>query len=97
MVVFIFEEQIAAAIAAHKPQKELTADCADSTPSTTCNAQLQPSRTRSPSQLNQTAQRVPIGAHVLGLRYRGSSGLPAVRSEHNATRTQSGCFRRAPR
>ena len=48
MVVFIFEEQIAAAIEAHKPQKELTADCADSTASATCNAQLQPSRTRSP-------------------------------------------------
>jgi hypothetical protein len=47
MVVFIFEEQIAAAIEAHTPQKELTADCADSTASATCNAQLQPSRTRS--------------------------------------------------
>ena len=48
MVVFIFEEQIAAAIEAHTPQKELTADCADSTASATCNAQLQPSRTGSP-------------------------------------------------
>jgi hypothetical protein len=31
MVVFVFEEQIAAAIEAHKASKELTADCADST------------------------------------------------------------------
>ena len=41
MVVFIFEEQIAAAIEAHKPQKELTADCADSTASATCNESVQ--------------------------------------------------------
>ena len=54
MVVFIFEEQIAAAIEAHKPQKELTADCADSTPSTTYNAQLQPAAPgASPSQLSR--------------------------------------------